>query len=284
MSDTPPAPGSTHGSAPARGSAPAGSAPGNAPAAVADADEADEPDAGQGRFKRIVLKISGEAFCKPGGFGIDGDELALIAQEIADAAHQGAELAVVVGGGNIIRGATLAAQGHVIQATADYMGMLGTVINGLALKERLDAMGQPARVLSALNVSSVAETFIRGRALRHLEKGRVVIFVAGTGNPFCTTDSAAALRAAEIGADVLLKATKVDGIYDKDPMNHPDARRFDRITFKEAIARDLKIMDLTAFDMCRQHGIPIIVFNMKHPGHIAGVVRGEPHGTRVVFE
>ena len=161
------------------------------------------------------------------------------------------------------------------------MGMLGTVINGLALKEMLEKLGRPARVLSAINLSAVAESFIRGRAMRHLEKGRVVIFVAGTGHPFLTTDTAAALRAREIGADALLKATKVDGIYDDDPNRNPNARRFQTITYQEAIARKLKIMDLTAFSMCMEHNIPIIVFNMKTKGHIAGVVRGEDHGTRV---
>jgi uridylate kinase len=161
------------------------------------------------------------------------------------------------------------------------MGMLGTVINGLALKEALEELGQSARVLSALMVSSVAEPFIRGRALRHMEKGRVVIFVAGTGNPFCTTDSAASLRASEIGADVVLKATKVDGIYDKDPMKHSDAKRFDRLSFSEAIAKDLNIMDTAAFAQCREQAIPIIVFNMKTPGHIAEVVSGVNHGTLV---
>jgi len=159
--------------------------------------------------------------------------------------------------------------------------MLGTAINGLALKEALESMGQPARVMSALAISSVAEPYIRGRALRHLEKGRVVIFVGGTGNPFFTTDSAAALRASEIGADAVLKATKVDGIYDKDPNAHGDAVRYETLTFDEAINKDLKVMDLTAFAMCRERGIPIVVFNMKTPGHIAEVVAGTPHGTRV---
>jgi uridylate kinase len=237
---------------------------------------------GKPAYKRVLLKISGEAFCKPGGFGIDGPEMELIAKEIAAAAKLGTELAVVVGGGNIIRGATLASEGSIAQATADQMGMLGTVINGLALKETLDRIGQPARVLSAINLSAVAETFIRGRASRHLEKGRVVIFVAGTGNPFFTTDSAASLRAAEINADVLLKATKVDGIYDKDPNKYPDAVRFDTLLFKDAIERNLQVMDLTAFDMCQKRGIPIIVFDMKEPGHIAEVVSGKDHGTRVM--
>ena len=235
-------------------------------------------------YGRVLLKISGEAFCAPSGFGIDSRELTIVAREIAAAAKLGTQLAVVVGGGNIIRGAQLAQGGDIAQATADSMGMLGTVINGLALKEMLEKLGQPARVLSAINLPAVAETFIRGRAMRHLEKQRVVIFVAGTGNPFFTTDSAASLRAAEINADVLLKATKVDGIYDKDPMKHDDAIRFDALTFDQAIDRNLKVMDLTAFDMCRKRGIPIIVFNMKEPGHIAGVISGQNHGTKVTAE
>ncbi len=244
--------------------------------AAADAAPASSPF-----YKRVVLKISGEAFCKPGGFGIDGEELGVIAREIAAAAKLGTQLTVVVGGGNIIRGARLSQQGHIDQATADYMGMLGTAINGLALKEMLERLGTPARVLSALNLSAVAETFIRGRAIRHLEKGRVVIFVAGTGNPFFTTDTAAALRATEIGADALLKATKVDGIYDKDPMKHKDAVRYERLTFRQAIEQDLKVMDVAAFDLCRQRDIPVVVFDMKTPGHIAEVVRGKAIGTRV---
>lgn len=235
-------------------------------------------------YKRVLLKISGEAFCKAGGFGIDRDELELIATEIASAHDLGIELAVVVGGGNIIRGAELAKPGHIAQATADYMGMLGTAINGLALKERLDQMGHPTRVLSAISLTSVAENFIRGRALRHLEKGRVVVFVSGTGNPFFTTDTAAVLRAKEIDADALLKATKVDGIYDKDPNKHGNARRYETLTYQEAIDNRLQVMDLTAFTMCREHDIPIIVFNMKQKGNIGAVVAGEPHGTRVVGE
>lgn len=235
-------------------------------------------------YHRVLLKISGEAFCQPGGFGIDGSELELIAGQIAQAASLGTQLAVVVGGGNVIRGAKLAAEGQVPQATADYMGMLGTVINGLALKEMLDKGGQPARVLSAINLSAVAESFIRGRAIRHLEKGRVVIFAAGTGNPFFTTDTAAALRATEIGADVLLKATKVNGVYDKDPLLHSDAKRFERLTFREVISRQLKVMDLSAFSMCMEHNIPIVVFDMKAPGSIVEVVSGEEHGSRITGE
>lgn len=233
------------------------------------------------RYDRVLLKLSGEAFCKPGERGIDGEELELIANEIVAAHEQGAQLAIVVGGGNMVRGSALAREGRIDRTTGDYMGMLGTVVNGLALKDVLDRMNHPTRVLSALNLTSVAETFIRGRAIRHLEKGRIVIFVAGTGNPFFTTDSAAALRAAEIDADAVLKATKVDGIYDKDPFKHDDAVKFDQLSFREAIDKQLGVMDLTAFSMCMERSIPVVVFNMKVPGHIAAVVRGETIGTRV---
>ena len=238
----------------------------------------DAPDC---HFDRVLLKVSGEALCKTGGFGIDNEELSLLAREIAAASDLGTQLAVVVGGGNIIRGAKLAQDGSIAQATADHMGMLGTVINGMALKEALEKIGRSARVLSAINLTSVAETFIRGRAIRHLEKGRIVIFVAGTGNPFFTTDTAAALRAAEIGAQALLKATKVDGVYDKDPIEHADAQRFEKLSFAEALDRRLQVMDLTAFSMCMERNIPVIVFNAKAPGHIAEVVNGKPHGTRI---
>jgi uridylate kinase len=233
------------------------------------------------RYKRVLLKLSGESLCEPGGFGVNGQELEQIAHEIVEAHNTGAQLAIVVGGGNMIRGSKLAKEGHIHQATADYMGMLGTVVNGLALKEILEKMGKPTRVLSALNLTSVAETFIRNKAIRHLEKGRIVVFVAGTGNPFFTTDTAAALRATEIGAELVMKATKVDGIYDKDPMKHADAVKFDHIDFKEALDRQLQVMDPAAFILCMEHNIPIQVFNMKHKGHIAQVIQGEPHGTLV---
>ena len=249
--------------------------------AIGKTDDDRAAPTSKAHFKRVLLKISGEALCKPGGFGLDGQELGLVAREIAAANELDTELAVVVGGGNIIRGARLAADGHIAHATADHMGMLGTVINGMALKEALEHVGHPARVLSAINLTSVAETFIRGRAIRHLEKGRIVIFVAGTGNPFFTTDTAAALRATEIGAEILLKATKVDGVYDKDPHQHPDARRFEQLSFAEAIRLRLKVMDLTAFSMCMERGIPVIVFDAKVPGHIADVVSGKAHGTRI---
>lgn len=240
------------------------------------------PDAPKPYYRRVVLKVSGESFAKQGEFGIDPDELALMAQEIKDATICGTQVAVVVGGGNIIRGAVLAAKGQVAQATADYMGMLGTVINALALKEALETIGQPARVLSAINLTAVAEPFIRGRALRHLEKGRVVILAAGTGNPFFTTDTAAALRAMEIGAEILLKATKVDGVYDRDPRKHADARRYQQVTFTDALKQDLGVMDATAFALCRDNELPICVFDMTRRGNIQRVVCGEPVGTRIV--
>jgi uridylate kinase len=232
-------------------------------------------------YKRILLKVSGEALCKPGGFGIDPDEVDAMASEIAGVAKIGVEVAVVVGGGNIIRGATLAKDRKIHQAVADHMGMLGTVINGLALKEAIEHHGVDARVMSALALDQVAEKFIRGRALRHLTKGRVVIFVAGTGNPFCTTDSAASLRAAEIDADALLKVTKVDGIYDKDPNKFKDAVRFERLTYEDAIARRLGVMDVAAFAQTSDANIPIVVFDMKVPGNILAVVRGGDVGTVV---
>ncbi|MCL4209585.1 MAG: UMP kinase [Phycisphaerales bacterium] len=239
------------------------------------------PDAPKPYYRRVVLKVSGESFAKQGEFGIDPDELALMAQEIKDATICGTQVAVVVGGGNIIRGAVLAAKGQVAQATADYMGMLATVINALALKEALETIGQPARVLSAINLTAVAEPFIRGRALRHLEKGRVVILAAGTGNPFFTTDTCAALRGAELGADILLKATKVDGVYDRDPVRHADATRFEKLTFSEALERKLRVMDLTALSMCMEHRLPVKVFDFKVRGNIRRVIEGAPLGTLI---
>ncbi len=228
---------------------------------------------------RVLLKLSGEAFCSPGGFGIDAGELALIAQQIRDAASTGAQIAVVVGGGNIIRGAELAEAGDIQQSTADYMGMLGTVINALALREKLVTLGVDSRVQSALEIKAVAEPFIRGRALRHLEKGRVVILAAGTGNPFFTTDTCAALRATELECDVLLKATKVDGVYSADPKKDPSATRYDRLKFNDALSRNLRVMDMTALAMCQEHDIPVLVFDFKKEGAIGSVIRGESIGT-----
>ena len=232
-------------------------------------------------YKRVVLKISGESFSTPGVFGIDPDELNTIARQIADAAKLGTELAIVVGGGNMIRGAELAARVGIAQATADYMGMLGTVINALALKEAVEQQGQPARVMSALDVESVAEPFIRARAIRHFEKGRVLILAAGTGNPFFTTDTCASLRAIELEAEILLKATKVDGVYSSDPATDDSATRFEHISFTDAITQQLKVMDLTALSMCMEHDLPVVVFNFKTRGNICKVVAGEPIGTVV---
>lgn len=231
--------------------------------------------------RRVVLKISGESFSAPGTLGIGSEQLAHIASEIAAACKQGIEMAVVCGGGNIIRGATLAQDGTIDQSTADYMGMLGTVINGVALKEALERQGVQARCMSAINLTSVAEPFIRLRALRHLEKGRVVILVAGTGNPFFTTDTCASLRGIELGADRLLKATKVDGIYTADPKKDPTATRYDHLTFADAIERQLGVMDMTALTMCREHDLPVQVFDFQVPGNIARVVGGETVGTIV---
>ncbi|MDX9912365.1 MAG: UMP kinase [Phycisphaerales bacterium] len=233
------------------------------------------------RYQRVLLKLSGESFCEPGGFGIDAHELGLIATEVADARATGADVAVVVGGGNIIRGAQLASEGHIARATADYMGMLGTVINGLALKEKLLTHGVDSRVMTALEIRAVAEPFIRGRALRHLENGRVVILVAGTGNPFFTTDSCAALRATELDCDALLKATKVDGVYSADPRKDPTAKKYEHLTFDEALNKRLGVMDATALAMCREHEIPVVVFDYATTGNIRRVIEGENLGTKV---
>jgi uridylate kinase len=228
---------------------------------------------------RVLLKISGESFCKPGGFGVDPNELDFIATEIKAAKKSGAQIAVVVGGGNIIRGAELAQAGHIQQATADYMGMLGTVINALALKEKLVTLDVDCRVMSAIEVRAVAEMFIRNRALRHLEKGRIVILAAGTGNPFFTTDTCAALRAVELKCDLLLKATKVDGVYTADPKKDKTATRYDSLTYAEAISKRLKVMDMTALAMVQEHDVPVMVFDFKKPGNIAKAVAGEMLGT-----
>jgi uridylate kinase len=233
------------------------------------------------KYKRILLKISGEGFSGEGGFGIEAHELENIARQCVEVARMGVQLAIVVGGGNFIRGATFSEKGHIPRATADYMGMLATVLNALSLQETMESMGQPTRVLSAISVYSVCEPFIRRRAVRHLEKNRCIILAAGTGNPFFTTDTCAALRATEIHADVLLKATKVDGIYDKDPKKHADATLYHEVSYEDVIRRELKVMDLTAFAMCKQQKLPLVVFNMNTPGNIARVVKGEIVGTRI---
>jgi uridylate kinase len=236
---------------------------------------------GTSRYARVLLKISGEGFCKEGGFGIEADQLEHIARQCVDAAKMKVQLAIVVGGGNFIRGATFAEDGHIPRTTADYMGMLATILNAVALQETMEAMGQPTRVMSAISVYSVCEPFIRRRAMRHLEKGRCVILAAGTGNPFFTTDTCAALRATEIQADVLLKATKVDGIYDKDPKKNPDAKLYRELTYEKVLADQLRVMDLTAITLAMERQIPLVVFNLKKEGNIARVMRGEDVGTKI---
>src|SRR3954471_7699381 len=230
-------------------------------------------------YRRILLKISGEALMGDQSFGIHPEVLSGVAKAIADVARLGVEVAVVVGAGNIFRGAQ--ARG-MERATGDYVGMLATVMNAVSLQEAIERHGVVTRVQSAIPMSQLAEPYIRRRAIRHLEKGRVVIFGAGTGNPFFTTDTAAALRAMEIGADVLLKATKVDGIYDKDPKKYPDARRYETVTFTDALQKDLNVMDATAFALCRDNEMRIIVFDMTTRGNIHRVVCGEPVGTTIV--
>ena len=241
---------------------------------------ADSPAAGAPVYRRVLIKLSGEALMGGQSFGIDEAVLARIAEEIAAAHGLGIEIAIVIGGGNIIRGLAASHRG-IERVTGDYMGMLGTVINSLALQDALEKRGVATRVQSAIDIREVAEPFIRRRAIRHLEKGRIVIFAAGTGNPFFTTDSAAALRANEIHADVLMKATRVDGIYSADPAQHPDAELLREVTYQQLLERDLRIMDAAAISLCRDNGIPIAVFNLLDRGSIRRVVCGEPVGSIV---
>jgi len=233
------------------------------------------------RYRRVLLKISGEGFCRPGEFGIHAEALDRVTSEIHEVVELGLQLAVVVGGGNFLRGENFSRELGIDPATADYMGMLATVLNALALQEGLERRGHPARVQSALSIQRACEPFVRRRAIRHLEKGRVVILAAGTGNPHVTTDSCAALRAAELGTDVLLKATKVDGVYDDDPQRNPRAKLYERMTYNDVIDRRLKVMDVSAIDVCQQHGVPVIVFNLFKPGTMRRVLLGEPLGTFV---
>ena len=232
-------------------------------------------------YRRVVLKLSGESFADPElGYGIDPLTVKRVAAEIVEAHSGGVEIAVVVGGGNIFRGVSSAAAG-MDAASADYMGMLATVINALALRDALEKAGVPSRVQSAINMQQLAEPYIRLRAIRHLEKGRVVIFAAGTGNPFFTTDTTAALRAVEINAEVVLKATRVDGVYDDDPHKNSDAEMYAELSYMEVLAEGLKVMDSTAITMCREHEVPIVVFNITTHGNIVKAVQGERIGTLV---
>jgi uridylate kinase len=238
--------------------------------------------AGSGRpvYGRIVLKLSGEALAGGQGYGIDPPVLDRVAAEVRDVAALGVQIAIVIGGGNIFRGIAASA-GGMDRATADYMGMLATVINALALQDSLEKSGLQTRVLSAIEMRAVAEPYIRRRAIRHLEKGRVVIFAAGTGNPFFTTDTAGALRAVEIGADAIIKATKVDGIYSADPMVYKDAERLAHVTYIEVLNRGLQVMDAAAISLCMDNKLPIIVFDLTRPGNIKRIVLGEPVGSIV---
>jgi uridylate kinase len=232
------------------------------------------------RFKRVLLKLSGEALMGDAAYGIDPAVLDEIAEEIRVAREAGTEIAIVVGGGNIFRGMAGSAKG-MDRAQADYIGMLATVMNGLAIQDTLEKHGVFTRVMSAIEMQSVAEPYIRRRAMRHLEKGRVVIFAAGTGNPYFTTDTTAALRALEIGADVIMKATKVDGVYDSDPVSNPDAVKFDELPYMEVLSRGLKVMDSTAISLCMDNDLPILVFNITTAGNIVRALSGERVGTIV---
>ena len=237
-------------------------------------------NSGAPKYKRILLKVTGEVFAGPHNFGIDGKTVKAFAQEIKEVKEMGCDLAMVVGGGNIFRGA-VASEIGMDRASADTMGMLATVINSLALQDALEHLGVSTRVLSAIEMRQVAEPYIRRRATRHLEKGRVVIFAGGTGNPYFTTDTTASLRAMEVGAEVILKATKVDGVFDADPFTHAGATKFEELTYIEVLNRELKVMDSTAISLCMDNDLPIIVFNLMEKGNIKRVVSGESIGTLV---
>ncbi|MFY8124266.1 UMP kinase [Silanimonas sp.] len=232
------------------------------------------------KYKRVLLKLSGEALMGRGDYGIDPEVLTWLAKEVIEAQKAGAQIGLVIGGGNIFRGAGLQSKG-MDRVTGDHMGMLATVMNALAMQDALERLGAYARTMSALKINEVAEDYIRRRAIRHLEKGRIALFAAGTGNPFFTTDSAAALRAIEVGAELLLKATKVDGIYEADPKKVPEAKRYDSLTYDEVIARNLQVMDTAAFALCRDQNLPIRIYDMMQPGALMRILRGEPLGTLV---
>jgi uridylate kinase len=235
------------------------------------------------KYRRVLLKISGEALLGSESFGLDFDSVRSIASQVADVFHMGIQVAVVIGGGNIFRGAK--DSGSTIErATGDYMGMVATVINALAFQSALEKLDVPTRVQSAISMSQVAEPYIRRKAIRHLEKERIVIFAAGTGNPFFTTDTAAALRAMEIGADVLMKATKVDGVFSDDPETHSDAFKYDRLSYREVLEKGLKVMDATAITLCMDNNLPIVVFSLKENGNMVRAVAGESIGTVVAGE
>lgn len=233
------------------------------------------------KYNRVLLKLSGESFCKQGGFGIDGDELQSISRRVKQLSQLGAQVAVVVGGGNFLRGENFSQMSHIPRNTADYMGMLATILNACALQETLERLGQPTRVLSSIEVSAICEKFIRRRALHHLERGRVVILAGGTGNPFFTTDTCAALRASELDADVVIKATKVEGVYSDDPMKKPDAEFFDKLSYNDVLSKNLRIMDHSAISLCRENKIEIIVLNIFQEGNLEKAICGEQVGTLI---
>lgn len=234
------------------------------------------------QYKRVLLKLSGESFCKPGGFGIEADPIESIAERIAKISQSGFEVAIVVGGGNFLRGATFSQKSHIPRTTADYMGMLATVINACALQETLEKNGQPTRVCSAIEVEAICEQFIRRRAIRHLEVGRVVILAGGTGNPFFSTDTCAALRASELNADLMIKATKVDGVYTDDPMTNTSAELIPLIRYQDVLEKNLKVIDPAAVSLCRENQIPIVVLNIFAEGNITKALNDEKVGTLII--
>ena len=233
------------------------------------------------KYNRVLLKLSGESFCEQGGFGIDGGELKSIAERIAQVCKLGSQMAIVVGAGNFIRGEKFSKDSYIPRHTADYMGMLSTIINACALQETLEALGQPTRVLSAIEVSAICEPFIKRRALHHLQLGRVVILAGGTGNPFFTTDTCAALRASELDVDLLVKATKVEGVYSDDPFKNPDAKLFKSLSYDDVLKKNLRVMDSAAISLCRENNIPVIVLNIFEKGNMAKALCGEDVGTKI---
>jgi len=233
------------------------------------------------KYNRVLLKLSGESFCKPGAFGIDGEALESISERIADLCRLGSQVAIVVGAGNFLRGEAFSRDSHIPRNTADYMGMLATILNASALQETLEKLGQPTRVLSAIEVSAICEPFIRRRAIHHLECQRVAILAGGTGNPFFTTDTCAALRASELDANLLIKATNVDGVYSEDPKTNPNARLFKKLSYDDVLKKNLKIMDQSAISLCKENNIPIIVLNIFKQGNITKAICGEDVGTLI---
>ena len=232
-------------------------------------------------YGRVLLKLSGQSFCKPGGFGIDGEALESIAERISEICKVGPQVAVVVGAGNFLRGESFSNISGIPRNTADYMGMLATIINACALQEMLEKVGQPTRVLSAIEVAAICEPFVRRRAIRHLERGRVAILAGGTGNPFFTTDTCAALRASELEADLVIKATKVEGVYSDDPEKNPDAKLFEELSYADVLKKNLRVMDHSAISLCRDNNIPIIVLNIFEEGNITKALCGERVGTLI---